>query len=88
MGGTTNHAYATKAGWGGSSLSYDSACHDLAQLFLEAEDAKVNTPHNVEDLATRIQNAIEDWFFQWEHEQHQREESLHVVAKQGGRSRK
>lgn len=61
MGG----AEATRDGWGQSSLNYDSAAYDLAEIFLEPE---THTQQDVVELATCIQNAIEDWFFRWDYQ--------------------
>lgn len=49
--------------------TYDPKCYELAELFLRDHDSAVvdttdeqNTELNRADLASRIQDAIEDWF--------------------------
>lgn len=58
MGATGNRG-------GASVVGYDSACHDLAELFLEEENHEAA---DVARLAQRIQDAIEDYFFELEYE--------------------
>lgn len=44
---------------------HDTACHDLALIFLEDEK---HSDGDVARLAQAIQDAVEDWFFTFEHE--------------------
>lgn len=63
---------------------YDSACADLAQLFLEEEKHEAA---DVARLAQAIQDSIENWFFAWEYERRTAEkETPHEV--QGQRLRR
>jgi hypothetical protein len=41
-------------------MSYDPKCYDLAEAFLEDEDDKLNTAANIDRIAQRIQDNIED----------------------------
>jgi hypothetical protein len=56
--------------WCGPGGLHDSACADLAELFLQEEN---HTPADVARLAQAIQDSIEDWFFSFEHERRQAE---------------
>jgi len=41
-------------------MSYDVKCRQLADLFIE-DDPEINTNENADELAQRIQDAIEDF---------------------------
>jgi hypothetical protein len=51
-------------------MSYDTKCHDLAEAFLAEQPEKLKT--RVADLAQTIQDAIEDWLWLREFEDHQK----------------
>jgi hypothetical protein len=40
--------------------TYDSRCHDLAAVFL-GDEPTLHTPTNIEELASLIQQTIEDY---------------------------
>jgi hypothetical protein len=44
-------------------MTYDVKCYALAEAFLE-DEAGINSRRQVDDLATTIQSAIENWIEQ------------------------
>lgn len=45
-------------------MSYDQKCYDLAEAFL-LDEAAINTPEHVDQLAQRIQDVIEGELELW-----------------------